>query len=427
MRRRGAVLTTRGRAFLACGVTLVLAGGLLGFADLTRVGVLLLALPLVGLALGRRPPALQVRRIVAPAPVTQGETATVALRVTNTGSHGTGLLLAQEVLAPALGDPPRFVLGALGPQDVRATTYAVSPRLRGHHELGPLALRVRDPFGLTDRHVQVGDEDELVVLPRTEALGGARPPGAGIGAEGQVPHLVSLHGEDDQSIREYRDGDDLRRIHWPATAKVGDLMVRQEDRPARRRAVVLLDSRAEAHRGEGLTSSFEWAVCAAASVVVHLASLGYAVHLVTQESLAQRRVDAVADPRAALEVLADARLGSTLGLADVAAAGQALAAGGGLLVAIVAAYDEPILRQVARTRAPGGSAVAMVVDTESFASGRGARSRTDHAADTLAGAGWATTVVDDRTSVHAAWQRVSRSARWVGSADSPAVVSGPGR
>ena len=48
-------------------------------------------------------------------------------------------------------------------------------------------------------------------------------------------------------------------------------MVRQEDRPARRRAVIVLDPRAGGHRGTGPSGSFEWAVTAAASVVAHLA------------------------------------------------------------------------------------------------------------------------------------------------------------
>lgn len=67
----------------------------------------------------------------------------------------------------------------------------------------------------------------------------------GLGA----PHMVALHGEDDQTVREYRDGDDLRRIHWPASARTGELMVRQEDRPAKRRAVVILDHAPPRTRG----------------------------------------------------------------------------------------------------------------------------------------------------------------------------------
>lgn len=409
MSRPRQTLTTRGRALLACGVTLVLAGGLLGFPDLTRVGVLLLGLPLVSLLLGRRAPVLTVHRTVAPMPVSLGQTATVRLRATNTGARGTGLLLAQEGLPPALGPGHRFVLGVLARGAARTTTYAVRPQLRGHHRLGPLAVQVRDPFGLTGRHVEVGARGELVVLPRTVPLGAGRPPGTGIGSEGEIPHLVALHGEDDQSIREYRDGDDLRRIHWPATARAGELMVRQEDRPARRRAVVLLDSRSQAHRGQGLDSSFEWAVSAVASVVVHLISRRYAVHLVTQETVVRGCADTAIEPMAALEVLADAGLGSGVGFARTTQAAQALAAGGGLLVAVLADHDERALRELAGIRVPGGTALAIVVDTGSPDSGRGGLGP---GADALRGAGWATSVVTTATTVDTAWSQVAGSARW---------------
>lgn len=422
MRRRGHALTTRGRSFVACGITLVLGGTLLGFADLSRVGILLFGLPLLALALVRRAPALVVDREVSPVPVTLGATATVVLRARNTGSRGTGLLLAEDVLPPVLGDHPRFVLGALTPGAARAATYDVRPQLRGHHVLGPLAVAVRDPFGLTHRHVEVGGRGELVVLPRTVPLGGTRPRGTGIGAEGEIPHMVALHGEDDQSIREYRDGDDLRRIHWPATARAGELMVRQEDRPARRRAVVLLDSRGEAHRGEGLHSSFEWGVSAVASIVVHLTSLGYAVHLVTEQTVAQAAADTPVESSGALDVLADAHLGSALGLAEATRAAQTLAAAGGLLVAVLADHDYAALHHVAGIRAPGSTAMALLVDPSRFgdARGRSGPPRSEAGLDTLRGVGWSTTVVGADTSIEDAWREVSRSARWVGGNGAPA-------
>src|SRR5690606_26341429 len=84
----------------------------------------------------------------------------------------------------------------------------------------------------------------------------------------------------DVSVRDYRDGDDLRRVHWPATARTGSLMVRQEDRPAMKRAIVLLDSRESVH-GPTISPSLAWAVTMAASVVAHTERQGYAVHLIT--------------------------------------------------------------------------------------------------------------------------------------------------
>ena len=123
-----------------------------------------------------------------------------------------------------------------------------------------------------------------------------------MGSEGEL-HLIALHGEDDVTIREYRDGDDLRRIHWPATARTGDLMVRQEDRPAQRRAVVLLDP-VDAHGGSGATGSFEWAVSACASIAAHLCESGYAVHLVCPETVDSGRVADTLQIDEILDVLA---------------------------------------------------------------------------------------------------------------------------
>ena len=58
-------------------------------------------------------------------------------------------------------------------------------------------------------------------------------------------------------MREYVEGDDLRKIHWPATAKRGGFMIRQEETPWHTRATILLDDRVESHGGIGESSSFE--------------------------------------------------------------------------------------------------------------------------------------------------------------------------
>ena len=416
MRRLGGVLTTRGRAFGAAGATLVACGYLLGFPDITRVGVLLVVLPLLtGLLASRRPPAVQVTRETAPVRVVAGESATVTTTVENAGRSATALLLAQERLDHALGDGPRVLLGSLGFQERRAFTYAVRPPVRGRHLLGPLTAQVRDPFGMTTRFVDVGQPSELIALPRTFPLGGSRPPGTGVGAEGEIPFMVALHGEDDQSIREYRDGDDLRRIHWPATARTGELMVRQEDRPARRRGVVLLDPRRDAHQGRGEGSSVEWAVSAAASVVVHLADLGYAVHLLTPETVHDGHADQQVEPGPAVEGLAVTELADSLELTQLTRAAQSLLAGGGVLVAVVVGHDEQALRRIAAVRQPGSTALALVLDGPAFAAGFGTADRSARAphgdaavaVDLLRAAGWRATTVGPADSVTAAWGRLA--------------------
>ena len=99
------------------------------------------------------------------------------------------------------------------------------------------------------------------------------------------PRAFAAAGTEDVTVREYRLGDDLRRIHWRSTARADELMVRREEQPHQSRATLLLDARASAHRGSGPASSFEYAVSAAASIGAHLAAQQFAVRLISDEGL----------------------------------------------------------------------------------------------------------------------------------------------
>ena len=422
MSRLRDLLTTRGRAFVAAGLTLVLCGVGLGFVDLVRIGVLLLVLPLLsGVLMRRHDLRFSLERTAVPSRVQVDEPCVVTLAIENAGGAASPLLMAEEQLDYALGDRPRFVVPRLRRGDRQEVHYSVRSHLRGRHRVGPLGVRLRDPFGLSTRVAAISGFSEVLVLPRLVPLGGTRPPGSGVGAEGAIPHMVALHGEDDVSIRAYRDGDDLRRIHWPATAKTGDLMVRQEDRPARRRAVVVLDSRAQGHHGTGSSGSFEWAVTACASVAAHLVEQGYAVHLVTDDTAEDHRSSAALDLDPLLDVLAMAQTGSQDQFADVLQAAHPVTASGGLVLAVVTALDEELARRVASLRQPGGTAMAIVLDPDGFSA---ARRRAPHRSEDLAcvpvlrWAGWGVTLVRSGDDLATVWNALSgtgtRGAEMVG-------------
>ncbi|HET7476389.1 MAG TPA: DUF58 domain-containing protein [Dermatophilaceae bacterium] len=400
------MLTTRGRAFIAAGATLVLCGMALGFADLTRVGVLLVGLPLMCAVLARRARAdLTVTRTVTPARLPVDEQAQVELRFEGGRGRPTAVQLADERIDYVLGDRPRFVLPRMDRGDVRQVVYQVRSHVRGRHRIGPLTLRVRDPFGLATSAVVVPGAADVLVLPKVEPLAGSRLRGDGVGAEGAIPHMVALHGEDDVSIRGYRDGDDLRRIHWPATAHRGELMVRQEDRPARRRAVLVLDSRGSGHRGTGGAGSFEWAVTALASVAVHLSEQGYAVHLVSAETVAEARAVEVVDVDSALAALAVADLAPDASFDRVLHEAAPLSAAGGMVLAVVTDHDEEMVRRLAALRQPGGSGLLLMLAAGSFAgtAERAGEDGTTALAELVLGAGWSAVVVRAGTTVPQAW------------------------
>lgn len=402
------LLTARGSAFLSAGVVLLLGGIVLGVRDLSRLGALLVALTIGSVLLARRHGLLMsVERRVTPSRVAVDETATVRLTVENHGPRPTPVLLAEERIDYALGDRPRFVLPRLDRRGRVNVEYAVRAHTRGEHALGPLTVRVRDPFGLTMRLGAVGAAGSVLVLPRIHDLTTAAGLGRGIGAEGAIPHRVALHGEDDQAIREYRDGDDLRRIHWPATARTGDLMVRQEDRPAKRRAVILLDRRASAHAGQGRHASIEWAVSMAASIAVHLAGQGYAIHLLTDDPGCDLGAREDTEPGQVLETLARVIPGPEGGLRAVLHSAVGATASGGVVVLVCGALDPADTTAVAALRQGGSTGLAYVLDRPGFERGRSESAPvsdpTRATAAALSASGWSAVCIDAATSVATAW------------------------
>ena len=413
--RAPGVLTNRGQAFLGMGALVALAGVVLGYRDVTRVGILLVILPLLALLLIRpTPPSIRVQRVVTPARLNPDQSGRVEVLFGNVGTRATSLYLAEEQFDYALGDRPRFLLPRLVPGETRRLHYTVRSRHRGAFQVGPITLRRRDPFGLAHVAMQLPQTVELLVLPFVWDLGDRRVVGQGRGTEGELPQMVSLHGEDDVSIRQYRDGDELRRVHWPATAHRGEIMVRQEDRPARRRAVLVLDSRAGAHPGTGYQVSFEWAVSAIASLARHLVKDGFVIHLLTHRTVEDGTAGVQIGLPDALATLARANPDQDTSLEPLAAAAHSFTSGGVLLIAAVVAHDATELAHLAAVREPGSAAMAMVLDPNDFrAGGSGAPEKAAALRHTavLNQAGWQTVLVGADDSVPAAWNQLRASRR----------------
>src|SRR5262245_26134984 len=279
-------LTTRGRSFLAAAAAAAFSAIVLGEKDLLRVAILLAALPLLAAAyVGQTRYRLACTRSVTPARIPVGSPARVVLRLSNLSRLPTGTLLLEDRLPYALGSRPRLVLERLGGQRASTVAYTVRAEVRGRYEVGPLVVRLTDPFGLCELTRSFTTTAHLTVVPQVVALPAVRLAGEFAGSGDSRARSVAVHGEDDIATREYRHGDDLRRVHWRSTARTGELMVRREEQPWESRATIVLDTRARAHRGEGPTASFEWAVSAAASVAEHLRHAGYKARLVTDAGI----------------------------------------------------------------------------------------------------------------------------------------------
>ncbi|MFB8241574.1 DUF58 domain-containing protein [Kitasatospora purpeofusca] len=365
-------LTTRGRSFLAAGLTAVVCSYLLGQDALLRVGVLLAALPLAAaLLLANTRYRVASGRRLSPHRSVAGQEARVHLRVDNVSRVPTGLLLLEDKVPYVLGPRPRFVLDRVEPRGHREVSYRVRSDLRGRYPLGPLQLRLSDPFGMCELNRSFAASDVLTVVPQVLPLPHVRLTGEFAGQGESHSRSLALAGDDDVILREYRAGDDLRRVHWKSTARYGELMVRREEQPRRARATVLLDTRETGHRGSGPASSFEWAVACAASVSVHLLERGYQTRLLTDTGHAVPGVQGdsghtVADTSGViLDALAVVDLSDGAGLSR---AEEPLRAGGeGLVVAVLGELDEEQTARLARLRGRTGGAVVLLLDTGTWA------------------------------------------------------------
>ncbi len=411
MREALAGLTVRGRAFVAAGVTAVVCAVLLGQPALTRVGVLVLALPLVtALVLGRSRYRLALVRTVSPPLVAAGQQARVTLSLSNEGRTPSGVLLLEDHVPYVLGTRPRFVLEGIGQGWHRQVTYQVRSDVRGRFEVGPMTVRVSDPFGLVELGRAFRTTSAFTVTPRTVALPAIPLGGSETGSGENRPRAFATGSAEDVTVRDYRRGDDLRRVHWPSSARVGELMVRREEQPWHSRATVFLDNRQVAHRGEGIASSLETAVSAAASVAVHLTRRGFAVRLVTaagedragggwHERGAESSTAPLLESLAVLRPVEAPRL-------DTAWLGEA--GHGGLVVAVLGAvqpHDAPVLR---RMQAHQGSALALALDVDAWVGGESGGAP---AAGLLAQQGWRVTSLGPRDRLEARWQELGSTAR----------------
>ncbi|WP_166023076.1 DUF58 domain-containing protein, partial [Streptomyces chilikensis] len=420
MRVALAGLTTRGRSFLAAGIAAGVCAYVLGQEDLLRAGLLLAALPLLSaVAVHRTRHRVTSSRRLSPARVPAAAEARVHLRVDNVSRMPTGLLMLQDRVPYVLGPRPRFVLDRMEPGGRREVSYRIRSDLRGRYPLGPLELRLADPFGMCELTRSFAARDMLTVVPRVEPLPPVRLGGGAQGYGDGRRRSMAVAGEDDVLPRGYRYGDDLRRVHWRSTARYGELMVRREEQPHRARCTVLLDTRRIAYRGAGPGSAFEWSVSGAASVLTHMLERGFSVRLLTDTGSqvpgggAASVGDAGAGTAEAAELLMDtlAVVGHSDG-AGLSRARDALRQGGeGLLVAFLGALDEEQARIVARMRHRAGGAVAFLPDDGDGAGedrpagdGRAAGG----AGRMLREAGWTVVRAPRGVAMATVWQRAER-------------------
>ncbi|MEB0285459.1 DUF58 domain-containing protein [Cryobacterium sp. 10S3] len=277
--------------------------------DLLFIALLLVSVPIVaGLSVALRPVRVRVGRDFRPNLVSAGGQTTELLTVENVGVQPLSGVRWRETgpmgTTPMPRDLPLPPLSGLGGAwgrsggwdgfgegpDAAARTvrleFPLAPHARGRYEYGPVVLARSDPFGLVMARWAVGGRHELVVTPRVTPLPGRGHASMLGGGEALERQRLLNQNSDELIAREYRPGDSLRRVNWPATARHGEIMVRQEEHRSDSGVRFVLDTLAPAESGARevdrarRASAFELGVEVAASVCTHLLAAGYRVDVV---------------------------------------------------------------------------------------------------------------------------------------------------
>ena len=297
---------------------------------------------------------LEVQRR-APGRLTMGDSSKVTLTVTNTTARPRPAFWVEDTLPPGLAaeDPAHLVLD-LGPGETRPITYGLRALRRGVYQLGPARLLTTDILGLHDFELGAPELSEAVVYPRTVAIPDLWPQGP---AERSTPRrtLRRPGGLDPRGSREYVPGDDLRQIHWKASAHRGKLTVVEREQSQGLRATAVLDLTAGTHLGRGNETSLEYGVTLAASLLLQALAAGGTVGLI---AVGDRDYSVPADSapgqqRRLLEALARCQEGEQQGLGEVLGA-RLMALPRGSAVAVITPQTGPEIMRLSNLLASRG-------------------------------------------------------------------------
>jgi uncharacterized protein (DUF58 family) len=187
------------------------------------------------------------------------ESARSARMIEVSDSFGPSIAVEQRMLEP----------GPLEPGERRRLRYlAWCSRQWGIHPVGPIQIVSSDPAGLFHAWRTIPETEEFAVFPQVYDVAGLGE----LGARSTLIPQESSAGRPGQSllamgVRDYRSGDDLRRIHWPATARRGTLMVKEVEVDLSPYFTVFLDLDRRHRAGMGRKSTLEYVLRTAASAI----------------------------------------------------------------------------------------------------------------------------------------------------------------
>jgi uncharacterized protein (DUF58 family) len=282
------VLTRNGVAVLVLAASAFVLGRIFGLLEMHVVGVGLVLLVAFSIATAvPRSIDISVERTTDPASPEVGDPSTVQLAVT--ARRRTPVIELWEPVGEMTGASMR--LAPLRSGTTARAAYTLMTARRGVVRVGPMSAEIHDPFGLARRQRWVAPARDILIRPRTVPLA---LPSIGTTSGPLARRLFersagSTAADEFRSLRDYVQGDDLRRVHWGATARRGELLIRESDPAASLNLVAVLDLAAGSYQTDPNQThdhpdeAFELAVSAAASLATSAATTSRHLTLLTSD------------------------------------------------------------------------------------------------------------------------------------------------
>ncbi len=359
------MLTDKGRFVLLLGGLTYLVGWLFGSDALYPVGVGLVAAVLAAVLWVQflaRPTRLA--RSLDGANRIDGDDVPVDLTLEVEGFAPPASITVVETIAE-LG---RHEV-ALGRKRQRFRGSYVLPEVaRGRYAISPAVVTVEDPFAFACRETELAVPGALLVYPRLVELDALFSDAGMRLADGRRLLLRRQSGFEFHSVRDHEQGESLRRVHWPSTARRGKLMVKELEDAPRDESLIVLDADASAVLGHGKDNTFELAVRAAGSLTRAHAGRGRRAGLLFND--AARSYQAVhsleGDWALAFELLAYARADGRHPVAGLLTEGSGAASRALEVTVVTSALDARLAdRLIQRSTGKRGTAL-VYIDGQSF-------------------------------------------------------------
>jgi len=257
---------------------------------------------------------------------------------------------------------------ALGGRQERSWLVRTPLVRRGHFRIEPLQIRTGDPFGFFEASASVGQGVTLVVYPRIDALPLWRLPPANIEGAHASPERTLQTTPLATTVRPYAPGDSMNRIHWPTTARLGEIQVKEFELERTADAWIFLDLESSLEAGTGDLSTTEVAVRAAASIADKAIGENRAVGLTVN---AHRATVLPADRGARqrleiLQLLAAVEADGRTPLSESLVTGLNRMRRGMTAIIITASRDAAFIRPLATLRSRGISSVVVLLEAAAF-------------------------------------------------------------